>query len=109
MKNLIDINRKKYVPFYTMKELVNAMAKNYKVWSWGAHAWTSIEGKFLMFVVNGHHHKGRVFIGVNGLDLFDIYLAKKNGEIIQTIENVYLEDLIDTIDTKVERISDYIR
>lgn len=109
MKKISEIDTKKYVPFYTMNDLVKAMARNLKVWSWGANGWTNLEGKMLKFKVNGHHHKGYVYIGVNGLDLFDIILVNNFGNIIEEIHDVYLEDLIDTIDVKVEKIDAYKR
>lgn len=106
---IADINTEKYVPFHTMQELASAMTKNMKVWSWGAHGWTAIGDKFLKFKVNGHHHKGYVYLGVNGLDLFDIILVNKFGDIKEEIHDIYLEDLIDTIDEKVEKIDAYKR
>jgi len=107
--NINDINREKYTEFYSMKELVRSMKMNPMVWSWGAHNWTNLGNKFLVFQVNGHHHKGFVMIGVNGLDLFDIYLITPKKEVKETIENIYLEDLLEVVDKKVEYISDYVR
>lgn len=107
--NINDINTKDYVEFYNMNDLVKAMARNMIVWSWGAEGWTSIEKKLLKFKVNGHHHKGYVYIGVNGMDLFDVFLVKRTGEIKETLKDIYLEDLIDTIDEKVEKIDAYKR
>ena len=79
--------------------------------SWGSRSWTlrQVAGVTigLQFRVSGHHHKGLVILTVNGLDLFDIYLTKLNGEIKEKISDVYLEDLIDVIDRKVEYISTY--
>lgn len=107
MKNIIEINRSNYARFEDMKTLVNGLIKNPKVWSWGARGWTSIEGKILKFRVSGHLFKGVVYVGVNGKDLFDIYLTNLKGDIKQEINDIYIDDLIDTIDQKVERIADY--
>lgn len=86
-------------------ELVNTISKFQVVWSWGAHAWTTI-GKFaLRFKVNGHLHKGHVYLAVNGSDLFDIYLTTSRGKIVKIINNVYIENLIDTIDGSVEQLA----
>jgi hypothetical protein len=79
------------------------------VWSWGAHGWTNIENKCLRFKVRGHHFKGYVHIIVNGLDLFDVFYVSTHGNIKDVSKDVYIEDLVDTIDIKVERIPEYVR
>jgi hypothetical protein len=95
------------VRFDSMSELVNSWSRLTIVWSWGARGYTNIGNKFLKFRVSGHHHKGYVFIGVNGLDLFNIYIVSIAGNLKEKIENVYLEDLIHTIDVRIEKIDDY--
>ena len=83
-----------------------------KFWSWGSHAFT-VDAKpntrMFRFTVNGHHHKGYVYICVNGLDLYDVYLTSNRGTIKLIGEGLYCDMLTDWIDTKVERISDYAR
>lgn len=107
MKNISEINKDNYSRFEDMSQLVRGMTKNPKVWSWGARGWTGIAGKILKFRVSGHLFKGVVYVGVNGKDLFDIYLTNLKGDIKQEINDIYIDDLIDTIDQKVERIADY--
>lgn len=93
--------------FDDVQGLVNAMRRNQKVWSWGAHAWTRMNEYCLRFMVQGHHHKGHVYLVVNGSDLFDAYLTSSQGTIKDIITDLYLEDLIDAVDAKVERIEAY--
>lgn len=99
--------------FYSREELHTIMRRNPKVWSWGAHSFVFIDKTILRFRVQGHHFKGLVWIGVNGADLFNIYLSKarrsENGcyELVEKISDIYIEDLIDTIDKKVEYIDRY--
>ena len=93
--------------FYSQQELVNAIRRNAKVWSWGAHAWTKMNEYCLRFMVQGHHHRGHVYIVVNGSDLFDIYLTTSRGTIKHIMNDVFVEDLVRTIDEKVERIPAY--
>ncbi len=107
MKTINELNKEHYSKFEDMQALVSAMVKNPKVWCWGARGWTNIEGKILRFRVSGHLFKGVVYIGVNGSDLFDIYLANVKGVIRQQISDIYLDDLITVIDEKVEKIADY--
>jgi hypothetical protein len=91
---------------------VNGLVKffyshNGKFWSWGAHKFMNIKNRGLRFNVNGHHHKGHVYLFVNGADLFDIYLTSTHGNIKEKIEDVYLDDLFNTLDKKIEWISIY--
>jgi hypothetical protein len=48
-----------------------------------------------------------VYLFVNGADLFDAYLTSSHGTIKEKIENVYLEDLFDILDKKIEYIDIY--
>lgn len=90
------------------KELMTfLMAHRMKVWSWGINNFVNVYNKALRFTVQGHHHKGHVYIFVNGLDLFDIYLTSSQGNIKDTIESIYLEDLIEILDKRIEYIADY--
>jgi len=98
----------KLVDFYSMQELSGVMKRHSIVWCWGAHNYANIEDKLFRFKVQGRLFKGLVWIGVNGLDLFNVYFStgrrSENGcyKLVDKIENVYIEDLIETIDKKVE-------
>lgn len=96
-----------------VQELVKAISRTEKSWSWGSRGWTVLQvvGKNmgLRFRVSGRHHKGLVILTVNGLDLFDVYLTNLKGVVKEKIEDVYLEDLINRIDQKVEYVSTYKR
>jgi len=48
-----------------------------------------------------------VYIVVNGSDLFDVYLTDNKGKIKESLIDVYVEDLINTIDQRVEYIDAY--
>lgn len=90
------------------KELLGFLcAHKSKFLSWGPHNFVDIKGRGLRFNVQGHHHKGHVYLFVNGLDLFDIYLTSSHGTIKETINDIYLEDLFDILDKKIEWISIY--
>jgi hypothetical protein len=108
--NLTEISPK-CRPMEDVQSLANAIRRTVKSMSWGSRSWTlrQVAGVTmgLQFRVSGHHHKGLVILMVNGSDLFDIYLTKLNGEIKEKISNIYIEDLIDTIDKKVEYLNTY--
>ena len=93
--------------FDDMQGLVNAIRNLAVVWSWGAHAWTKMNEYCLRFKVQGHHHKGHVYIVVNGGDTFDIYLTTSNRKITKILTDIYLDSLIDVIDREVERVPEY--
>lgn len=78
-----------------------------KFWSWGADKFTDINKRGLRFTVNAHHHKGHVYLFVNGSDLFDIYLTTSHGNIKEKICDIYLDQLVDVIDKKIEWIDIY--
>lgn len=100
---------KTYRDFVDMTGLVNAIRRNYKVMSWGAHAWTNIVNKGLRFKVQGQKYRGWIILTVNGLDLFEIHYVNRSMEIKETVKDIYLEDLIDVIDRKIERLENYAR
>ena len=76
------------------------------VFSWGFHHPTAINNG-LQFYVNGFIHKGLVEVVYNeGTDLFDLKLIRNNEPSI-IITDVEVSELIEVIDTHVERVSDY--
>lgn len=78
------------------------------IWSWGFHnpiALPNNEG--LRFNVQGYKFKGIVEVVYNeGWDLFDVRFVK-GGKVVDTIEEIYLDGLVDAIDDYVERVLDY--
>ena len=76
------------------------------VWSWGFHQPVAIENG-LQFKVQGYKFRGVVSIVYNeGRDLFDVSFIKAN-KVVNTIEGVFFDMLVDTIDDFVEKTSDY--
>jgi hypothetical protein len=83
-----------------------------KYWSWGVHNLiVDNKKRTQMFRMNvqGHHHKGHVYIFLNGMDLFDVYLTTTQGTIKNRTDEMglYFDQLVDWIDNKVERIPEY--
>ena len=76
------------------------------VWSWGFHQPVAIENG-LQFKVQGFKFRGIVEVVYNeGCDLFDVRFLKRN-KVVNTIEGVFFDMLVDTIDVFVEKTSDY--
>ena len=82
--------------------------------SWGADQFTvdnTKHPKMFRMYVRGHHHKGHVYIFLNFMDLFDVYLTNSKGIIKDRTEEmgIYCDSLIEWIDEKVEKIPEYDR
>lgn len=75
--------------------------------SWGARSFVGFENTALRFTVNGHHHQGRVWIFLHANDTFEIYLTTDKDEIKEQINDIYIDELIDVLDKKIEWIEDY--
>ena len=76
------------------------------VWSWGFHQPIAIENG-LQFRVQGFKFRGIVKVVYNeGSDLFDVSFIKSN-KVVKSIEGIFFDMLVDTIDDYVEKTSDY--
>ena len=90
-------------------ELVQLLKQDIRVYfSWGTHALRNLYNKGLRMMVNGHHHKGHVYIVLNGMDLFDVYYTTSKGTIVDTDTDLYFDMLVNAIDKRVERIDKYV-
>lgn len=106
--DIIDASafEKTHREFDAMEEFINAMKPMRIVWSWGASSWTRMNPSLLRFKVQGHHHKGHVYMAINHRDLFDIYLTSLRGKVKKTMLDVSLDEFIDVIDREVELVVD---
>ena len=76
------------------------------VYSWGFHQPMALENG-IRFKVTGFKFKGIVDVIYNeGRDLFDVSFIKRN-KVVKSIDGVYFDMLVDTIDNFVEKTSDY--
>ena len=76
------------------------------VYSWGFHQPMALENG-IRFKVTGFKFKGIVDVIYNeGRDLFDVSFIKRN-KVVKSIDGVYFDMLVDTIDDFVEKTSDY--
>lgn len=76
-------------------------------WSWGVSKLVvdSQKGcKMLRLTVSGHHHKGYVYIFLNGMDLFDVVLTSNRDTIKDCTSEmgVYFDQLVEWIDGKIK-------
>lgn len=76
------------------------------MWSWGFNSPVAVKNG-LRFKVQGFKFRGVVEVVYNeGSDLFDVSFVKAD-KVIKTIEGVYIDTLVETIDNYVEKTSDY--
>jgi hypothetical protein len=75
--------------------------------SWGGSRFTNLENKGLLFKVQGHHHKGYVYITLGWDDTYTIRLISTQGNVKFEMEGVYFDVLFDILDEKIERIPEY--
>ncbi len=76
------------------------------VWSWGFHKPMAVENG-LRFKVQGFKFRGIVEVVYNeGHDLFDVSFIKAN-KVVKSIDGVFFDVLVDTIDNYVEKAADY--
>lgn len=75
------------------------------MWSWGFNSPTRLpEDRGLAFKVQGFKYKGWVeVIYDEGLDTFTVILKKIGNK----VEDVYFDELVNVIDSLVERTEDY--
>ena len=81
-----------------------------RFWSWGASKLildNLKDPKMLRMYVRGRHHTGHVYIFLNGLDLFDVYIVTTKGTIKEVGTDLYFDQLAEWIDEKIEYIPEY--
>lgn len=75
--------------------------------SWGAEDFEETPDS-LEFHVNGFLHQGRVRITyIEGADLFQATLYNEEGELTETINDLFFDTLADILDQKIEKCEDY--
>jgi hypothetical protein len=79
------------------------MSGTSRVWSWGHHRQRIIPKKAYIFKVNGDLHKGSVVIVLNCFDLFRIYYTDADGVIKNISDNIFIDDLVETIHKNVKK------
>ena len=76
------------------------------VWSWGFNSPMAVKNG-LCFKVQGFKFRGVVEVLYNeGSDLFDVSFIKA-GKVVKTIDGVFFDMLVETIDYYVEKTVDY--
>jgi hypothetical protein len=65
------------------------------------------EPKALAFDVNGYKFQGRVVLSVNGLDYYEARFYD-GDTLVETISDIFADDLVSIVDEYVEKQPDYV-
>jgi hypothetical protein len=104
LKVINGLVKREFNPAETLKVLQqNIMI----LWSWAPRGYTNLRDLALIFRVSARRHKGYVVITLDWNDTYIVTLMRLNGTITKTFEGVYFDQLVETIDNEIERISEY--
>jgi hypothetical protein len=93
---------------FNPKETLQVLRHNQSIyWSWGVSKLVNVDNKGLLMKVNGHHHKGYVFITLGYEDLYKVHFISTHGNIKDTKEGIFFDMLVEIIDNRIEKIKNY--
>lgn len=94
-----------------VNELLYVLRANIMIFfSWGTSRYgvdNPNDVRMFRMQVNGHIHKGFVYVFLNGMDLFDVYLTDFNNKIVKIGSDLYNDQIRDWIDVNVEKQANY--
>ncbi len=82
-----------------------------RVWlmSWGARAFENYNNTSLIFKVSGRHFNGNVIITLSYDDTYSVTFASTQWNEKERFTNVYVDQLSELLDCKIERTEIYKR
>lgn len=92
---------------WNINDLHNSIKMDRRVWSWWANSFRVYKDMVYSFKVQWYLLKWYVHIVLDFSDTFTVYFTDKKGMIIERIDMVYIEDLLDIIDSRVETKDNY--
>ena len=101
---------------FNCMETMSVLKHNINIyWSWGVKSVKIVEptpnekgyAKGLLLNVSANRHKGYVFITLGYDDTYNARLMNNRGRVIDSFIGVYFDELVKTIDDRIERIADY--
>lgn len=93
---------------FNIRETLMVLQHNKGVyWSWGVEKLCNYYNKGIVMIVNGHHHKGIVYIRLSWDDTYSYFLINEDGTIKKSVDNIYFEELQNSIDRDIEYIKIY--
>jgi len=93
---------------FNTDETLSILRSNPSIYlSWGVERYFNVEDRGLMMKVNGNHHKGWVLITLGWNDYYRVHILTKYGEVLDSFTEVCFDELIQTIDDRIEWIEEY--
>lgn len=93
---------------FNLQETLKLLQLNKTIfWSWGANSFINYDNKGLLFKVSGMIHKGSVLITLAWDDTYTVDLFNTQGTHKKTLTNIYFDDLVNRIDSAIEKIDAY--
>lgn len=103
-KNFENLVQREFNP----KETLQVLQHNKQIyWSWGVEKLVNYYDKGLILIVNGHHHKGLLFIRLSWDDTYSYFLLNDDNSIKKEVHNVYFDELQNRVDKDIEYINEY--
>lgn len=90
---------------FDVKETLAVLTYNRPIWwSWGVttSSVSSLGGKCLVFKPNGRYFKGFVCITLAWDDVYQVHYVSNDYKLKKSVEGVYFDMLVDTINAEVE-------
>jgi hypothetical protein len=106
LTELSKLGCRDFDPRVTIQQIKGTNLMGY--FSWGVEKIGTIGKIGLLLKVNGHHHKGWVYITLGFMDTYNVYLLNNQYNVKSTIEDVYCDQLFEVIDNRIERIQQYV-
>lgn len=103
-KNFETLSQREFNPSETLQVLKSPINI---YWSWGVEKVVNYNDKGLILIVNGHHHKGLLFIRLSWNDTYSYFLLNDDGTIKKEQHEVYFDQLQELLDKDIEYIEDY--
>lgn len=82
-----------------------------KLWlmSWGARTFQNYDNKALSFRVSGRHFNGNIIITLSFDDTYSVTFASTQWNEKEKFTNIYVDELTEFLDCKIERTKNYKR
>jgi hypothetical protein len=94
---------------FNIRETIQVLGRNMNIfWSWGVTTKANFNNKGLLLKVSGHHHKGYVLITLAWDDTYTVDIISTHGNVKDTYTEIYVDNLVETIDDRIERIEKYV-
>jgi hypothetical protein len=90
---------------FDVKETLAVLTHNKVVWwSWGTNpkSISNLGGKCLVFKPTGRYFKGFVCVTLAWDDIYQVHFVSNTYKLKKSVEGVYFDMLVDTIDAEIE-------